>query len=67
MAHIENTIFDGISKMADVFFNGRRAQPKRESKVPHGETILELARRGTSQVRIDGRRYRITCKEVKSV
>jgi len=54
-------IFDGISKLADVFINGRPAEPPPVCKV----TIQELVERETSLVRVGKKFYRVTCKEVE--
>jgi hypothetical protein len=51
---------DGIAKVFDVFFNGRPASDPK-SKV----TIEELARRGTSTVRIGERFYRVQVTEIE--
>lgn len=52
----------GFAKVADVLFNGRSAD---SVSVPHKETIQELARRGSSEVRIGKTTYRIECRVVR--
>lgn len=57
-------LFDGIAKTMDVFFNGRPAQPR--TVVPKASvTIVELIRRKTSYVRVNGKLYRVTCEEME--
>ena len=54
--------FEGLAKLADVFFNGRPATPEPEKpKV----TVEELVKRGTSVVRVGGKLYRFRVKEVE--
>jgi hypothetical protein len=48
-----------FNKFADIFFNGRPAEP--DSKV----TIQELVRRGESLVRVGKKLYRVRVKEVE--
>ena len=50
--------FDGLSRLVDVFFNHRPAQPR-------PVTIRELIRRGTSHVKVDGKVYRIEAREME--
>lgn len=54
--------FDGMAKLADVFFNGRSAEPP-DTKV----TIQELIRRKNSMVRVDGKLYEVKVKEVELI
>lgn len=48
-----------LAKLFDVFFNGRPAEPPRNTKV----TIDEIVRRGVSFVTYDGKLYRVEAKE----
>jgi hypothetical protein len=57
-----NDFFDGLTRMADTFFN-RRPAPKAESESK--VTIGELIRRKVSHVSYDGKLYRIECSEVE--
>lgn len=48
-----------LERMADVFFNGRKAEP--EQKI----TIQELVRRKESTVRVGGRFYKVVVTEME--
>lgn len=52
-------IFDGVARVADVFFNGRKAEP--EAKI----TIQELVRRKESTVRVGGKFYKVIVTEME--
>lgn len=56
--------WDGINRLADTFFNGRPAtSPQKTPSV----TIEELVRRGVSQVRLNGRIYRVQVTEIELI
>jgi len=54
-----NDYWQGITKLADVFFNGRPAE--KDCKV----TLPEIIRRKTSLVRFEGKLYRVVATEVE--
>lgn len=56
-------MFDGVSKLADVFFNGRPADGPVE-KTRGGVSIEELVKRGRSTVRVGKKYYSIEVHEV---
>jgi hypothetical protein len=51
--------FDGMARLVDTFFNGRPAHPA-------PVTIRELIRRGVSQVKVDGKVYRVEVREMET-
>lgn len=55
----DETNYNGIAKVVDVFFNRRPAEPDPEV------TIHELVKRGTSVVRVGRKLYRVVCTEVE--
>jgi uncharacterized Zn-binding protein involved in type VI secretion len=57
---------DGLAKVMDVFFNGRPAStPGPAREFPCKRTLREMISRGVAHVRVDGKLYRVECKEVK--
>lgn len=56
------TMFDGLAKFADVFFNGR---PAESAATVATVTIQDLVKRGKSTVRVGKKYYSIEVTEVK--
>lgn len=52
--------WDGLSKLCDTFFNGRKAT---EEKSKQAITVRDLVTRRVSVVRCDGKMYRITVED----
>lgn len=53
----------GITKLADVFFNGRKSEDAPAKKLT--VTLEALIERRISTVRVGGKVYRVTVEEVK--
>ncbi len=60
------TDFDGLAKLADVFFNGRKAAAEAEERRVSKPliTVRDLVARKRSMVRCDGKIYEIVVTEV---
>ncbi len=62
LAAFETTMTDflrHVERLADVFFNGRKAEPEQAI------TITELIRRKTSTVRVGGKFYKVVVAEME--
>lgn len=61
------TDWDGMAKLADVFFNGRKADEAAEEKrvTKPSITVRDLVARKTSTVRCDGKIYQIVVTEIE--
>lgn len=59
--------WDGLTKLCDTFFNGRKAaEAAEQARVTKPSiTVRDLVSRGVSTVRCDGKIYRITVEEVE--
>lgn len=57
-------IFDGLSKLVDVVFNGRPAVQAETAEKPAPVTIQELIARKSSTVKLGDRRYRVVVTEI---
>lgn len=55
--------WDGLSKLCDTFFNGRKAN---EEKAKSAITVRDLVVRRISVVRLDGKMYRITVEDYEA-